>query len=489
MHRGPMQFSTILGAYCHGGLKGVTRASQVHPELCRYLNEYMRHNSPAGAQPVWTALMIVAADNVALHRDVRNEPGSMNFVSHVTTRDLWVEGSPAEVCPEEHGLQTLMPQVDLRGRELYGSLLPVGQSVVVFDPKRHHALSASTNWVLAGYSPLGSYGFQGSSAATLQTLGFRFPSPESFPQVRKLVGPNPQMLQPARRMQPQVPRPGRAGMIVRFARMSEAEWAELCQLDEDQFEQRFERWQRVLGGADEDPEMNALSAGIPQGLLIATVMEQRDWEHEPILSVPRDDGMSIPVARVFQFSDDGYVDDMPFPDRMLLFSIHDYPRDVFEMVILRVELIEVPEEVAPLPIQDTIEAPLRPPGPDPPGIRAIQVHPNSGGASSVRLPIPLPNPTCLKHLRPSAEECPSKVPEAWVHKAEATTTKGLEGVLGSLQEPLSVTHTAAQEEVREHLTRWKPAIMKELSTLIEPGVLISHKGQAARGRLADPEKL
>ena len=81
------------------------------------------------------------------------------------------------------------------------------------------------------------------------------------------------------------------------------------------------------------------------------------------------------------------------------------------------------------------------------------------------------------------------MPEAWVHKAEATTTKGLEGVLGSLQEPLSVTHTAAQEEVRERLTRWKPAIMKELSTLIEPGVLISHKGQAARGRLADPEKL
>ena len=66
------------------------------------------------------------------------------------------------------------------------------------------------------------------------------------------------MLQPARRTQPQVPRPGRAGMNVRFARMSEAEWAELCQLDEDQFEQRFERWQRVLGGADEDPEMNAL---------------------------------------------------------------------------------------------------------------------------------------------------------------------------------------------------------------------------------------
>ena len=483
LHRGPVQFSSILGAYCHGGLKGVTRASQVHPALCKYLNEYMRHNCPAGTQPEWTALMVMVADSVTVHRDVRNEPGSLNFVSHVTTRDLWVEGAHVGESSE-----TALPvtQEGPRGGTLCGSTMTVGQGVVGFDPKRHHALLPATNWVIAGYSPLGSYGFEGTNATTLQTLGFRFPTQVRIPQVCKVVGPNPQMMQPARRTAPRVPRPGRAGMNVRYARMSGQEWEELCQLDEEQFEQRFERWQRVLGGTDE-PDMNPLSAHIPQALLVATVMEQRDWDRDPVLLIRRDDGATIPVARVFQFSDDGYVDDMPFPDRMLMVSIHDYPRDRFEMVILRVELIEVPEEASPLPLADLEASPLQPPGPPPPEIRAIGVPPACEEVVNMRLPIPLPNPTCIKGKAQGEQLESAEVTEARINKAEATTTKDLEVILSSLQEPLCVTHTAAQEEVRAHLSRWKPSIEKELSTLIGPGVLVSHKGQDARDRLANPE--
>ena len=50
---------------------------------------------------------------------------------------------------------------------------------------------------------------------------------------------------------------------------------------------------------------------------------------------------------------------------------------------------------------------------------------------------------------------------------------------------MSVTHTASQEEVRANLHKWKGSIEKQLNT--RTGVLISHKGEDARSRLADPE--
>ena len=189
--------------------------------------------------------------------------------------------------------------------------------------------------------------------------------------------------------------------------MSEQEWAELCQLDEEQFEQRFDQWQRVLGGTNEDPGMNPLSSTIPQQLLVATVLEGRNWDQDPVLSVRRDDGATIPVARVFQFSDDGYVDDMPFSDRMLLFSIHDYPRDVLEMIILRVEMIEVPEQPE---LQDSPLPPLDVPGPPPPEIRAIRAEQHDQGLSDTPcLPFPLPNPTCIRcSISRVSEEAPDQ---------------------------------------------------------------------------------
>ena len=93
-HRGPMELAVVLGAYGHGGLHGVTRASRVYPEVCRYLNEYLRKNLPFGqSDPQWSALTVVVAPQVAVHRDVRNEPGTVNYVTQVATRYMWIEGA------------------------------------------------------------------------------------------------------------------------------------------------------------------------------------------------------------------------------------------------------------------------------------------------------------------------------------------------------------------------------------------------------------
>ncbi|OLQ14783.1 Copia protein [Symbiodinium microadriaticum] len=264
--------------------------------------------------------------------------------------------------------------------------------------------------------------------------------------------------------------------------MSGQEWAELCQLDEEEFEARFARWQRVLGGADEDPSLNPVSASIPHHLLIATVFQGRDWVRDPLVMANGPEG-PVPAARVLDFSDDGSPDETQLPDRMLLFSVHDLVRDTFEMVILRVVLVEEEPGRQPDPTQPVLQVP----GPPPPEVRAVsavtqRTHPVEDRPR--RLPVPLPNPTFIKvHPAKSLREA-SPQEEALLCKAEAATTKGLEEILRSLTEPLSVTHTASQEEVRANLEKWRPAIEKELKSLKEPGVLISHFGKEARAMIS-----
>ncbi|OLP87629.1 Copia protein [Symbiodinium microadriaticum] len=276
----------------------------------------------------------------------------------------------------------------------------------------------------------------------------------------------------------------RAGLNVRYARMSGQEWAELCQLDEEQFEARFERWQRVLGGTDEDPFLHPASAAIPHALLVATVFQQRDWGRDPAVFVEGPRGPVL-AARVMDFSDDGPAEEGPFPDRMLMFSVHDVIRDIHETVILRVVLVEEESEGAG-------QAPqiLQPPGPPAPEVRAVtamEEQLRSEGPRPMRLPVPLPNPTSIKTVGNMLREHASVDEGPQVCKTEAATTKDLEQLLEGLTEPLSVTHTASQEEVRANLQKWKPAIEKELQSLKKQGVLVSHFGSEARAMTSDPE--
>ena len=187
-------------------------------------------------------------------------------------------------------------------------------------------------------------------------------------------------------------------MNVRFARIPPEEWRVLCELDEAQFEQGIERWTRVLSGADE-PGMNQLSASIPRGLMIGTLRDGRQWTQDPVLEYRLPTGVLVPVARVLQYTDDEsmYLDDSPFPDRMMMFDILDIQRDIREVVVIRVVIDETqgvdgPEEVRALQV----------PGPEPPEIMAVQaVDAYQGCTSSAgvgvssaprHLPVPFAQP-------------------------------------------------------------------------------------------------
>ncbi|CAE7644534.1 GIP, partial [Symbiodinium necroappetens] len=303
-HRGPIGFSVIFGAYSHGGLQGITRASRMYPMVCRYLNEYLRRCSPNElAENEWSSLMVVVADEVAMHRDVR------------------------------------LPGV---------------------------------------------------------------------------------------RARPYPPPPGRAAMMVR---------------------------------------RKSSSVGWVDGSVCL--------EGEPRL-----------LARVVDFADDGPTEESPFPDRMLMFSVHDVIRDVLEMVILRVEARRPPQEEQPQEVMNPI---LQPPGPPPPEVRAVKFEAGTveDPTPPLRLPIPLPNPAFIRVV--PEQPVTEGDHEVLACKAEATTTKDLGVLLSQLHEPLSVTHTASQEEVRANLEKWRPAIEKELGSLKKQGVLISCCGQKAEALIENPD--
>ncbi|CAE7748047.1 TY5A, partial [Symbiodinium sp. KB8] len=212
--------------------------------------------------------------------------------------------------------------------------------------------------------------------------------------------------------------------------------------------------------------------------------ERRNWNRNPEVVVPGAGGESRLLARVMDFADDGPTEESPFPDRMLMFSVHDVIRDVLEMVILRVEARRPPQEEQPPELMNPI---LQPPGPPPPEVRAVKLDPGTSDEQKppLRLPIPLPNPAFIKVV--PEQPAPEVNQEVFACKAEATTTKELEVLLSQLHEPLSVTHTASQEEVRANLEKWRPAIEKELGSLKKQGVLISCCGQRAKELIENPE--
>ncbi|CAE7765514.1 GIP [Symbiodinium sp. CCMP2592] len=414
-HRGPVDFNVVLGAYSHGGIRGVTRVSRTRPSLCRYLNAYLRDKaSDVEGKKEWASLMVMQADQVAMHKDTRNEPGTWNYVATVSGRKLWV--SPVQ-SSEEQGETDSDPSaefLDSHGRQVVLKGRRLGEKAIAFDPKQHHALTEPTDWVIAGYSPLGTS---------------RLPEDD------------------------------------RYARIPPEEWRAMCELDEAQFEESIGRWTRVLSGADE-VSVGRLSAAIPRGLLVGTLRDGVDWNANPILEYRLPTGEVVPIARVFQFTDDDnmYLDDSPFPDRLMMFDLLDMERNVREVVVLRVLIEETLQE--PPELEERV---LQVPGPLPIEIRALQVprHRKEGTVAEDgaprRLPIPLPNPAFLESRRfmirgdgATAEE----EHRAW--KAEVAMTENLEGLLSDLKEPLSVTHTASQAEVRQHLERWRPAIEKEL---------------------------
>ena len=90
--------SMILGGYVQGGFKGATKETLRRPHLTKFLNEFLRdHLEQQGVRDAsWASLAVYHNPSVGLHRDMRNEPQSQNFVMQLTDRlegGLWISDS------------------------------------------------------------------------------------------------------------------------------------------------------------------------------------------------------------------------------------------------------------------------------------------------------------------------------------------------------------------------------------------------------------
>ncbi|CAE7202161.1 GIP [Symbiodinium sp. CCMP2592] len=149
--RGIVEDRQIFGAYCHGGLRGVTNRTKKKPLTTRFLNRAFRTRLAQQAEvsdPTWSAIMLMKVGDVEVHRDWRNEWGTLNHAMQVPGEvQLWVEPR-SDKSMKDKGV----PEPTWNSSETR-VLTEDPQS---FDPRQHHAVRVQPNWLIVGYTPLGT---------------------------------------------------------------------------------------------------------------------------------------------------------------------------------------------------------------------------------------------------------------------------------------------------------------------------------------------
>ena len=149
--RGIVEDRQIFGAYCHGGLRGVTNLSKRKPWTTKLLNRALisRMSVQSGTpNAVWSSLMLMRTSDVEVHRDWRNERGTLNYVMHIPGEvQLWVEPSG-----KARGTGASVPEPTWD--PVHTTTL--SDTPCVFDPTNHHAVRVQPSWLLVGYTPLGT---------------------------------------------------------------------------------------------------------------------------------------------------------------------------------------------------------------------------------------------------------------------------------------------------------------------------------------------
>ena len=167
--RGSFEGRFVFGAYSHGGNRGVVGMSKRFPETNRFLNRLLRRRASAEEftpSPSWSAIMVLQATEIDVHKDVRNEWNTKNYV-------LCIPGAfELQVHSEQrrHGH---------KGEPHEPVGYPLVNKIVEFDARNPHSVKKHPDWFLVGYTPLGTAKLDPQNHRTLQSLDFRYVSLES----------------------------------------------------------------------------------------------------------------------------------------------------------------------------------------------------------------------------------------------------------------------------------------------------------------------
>ena len=177
--RGTQATSMILGAYVHGGLRGVSAQGVKRPWLTRYLNEVLKTKvkEDLGEEGAWTTIGVFRAADIPPHRDQRNQPNSLNYAVEIggaQSGGLWVS-KREDVRECRGGSYARDLQQELPGERIVdGTLFNINQKAIAFDPKGEHAYLKPEveRWVVVGFTPLGVEKLLPAPRSVLGRCGF-----------------------------------------------------------------------------------------------------------------------------------------------------------------------------------------------------------------------------------------------------------------------------------------------------------------------------
>ena len=165
--RGDFEGRFVLGANCHGGQRGLTTLSKQHPYLTKFLNEFLRRKAQDSCRsPEWASLLLMHTSDVPMHRDFRNEWDTHNFALCVPgTIELW----KGPLHNPKVGLESVSPCWNST------DVVNLVNKVQSSDPRRYHAVRRNPDWVIVGYTPLGTHKLGTAERNLLHDLGFNPP--------------------------------------------------------------------------------------------------------------------------------------------------------------------------------------------------------------------------------------------------------------------------------------------------------------------------
>ena len=167
--RGELTGRFVFGAFSHGGQRGVTSCCKTQPLTTQFLNKFLRTRVDKDVpMPTWSTVMLIHASNVAVHRDYRNEWGSQNYAICVSGPvQLWV-GPPKDPKVD---VNSIVPEWESE------ATTTLGRAACCFDPRNYHAVRKRSDWVLVGYTQLGTKKLMPTDRDILDQLGFPLSPP------------------------------------------------------------------------------------------------------------------------------------------------------------------------------------------------------------------------------------------------------------------------------------------------------------------------
>ena len=159
----------VLGAFTHGGITGITKATEGNRNLASAINQAFKKTR---MQDKWAAVTVMHTPSVRVHSDNHNAPGSSNHIRAIAKDEgvkVWVEDKQGdvEIATGKEG-----------DEHLRGYVEDAARAVVSFDPKKKHTILSESEdyWLITAYTPRGLGKLSAIQMADLQTMGFPTPS-------------------------------------------------------------------------------------------------------------------------------------------------------------------------------------------------------------------------------------------------------------------------------------------------------------------------